>query len=97
MAYGDRASARRHGAGCPWHRHSVGSHCGRRGGGPRHHRDEPPCPRLSGILLLALTLIPENIHGLMTKAATVILIVGALIVAAAVANGSWLKERQHGT
>jgi hypothetical protein len=46
-----------------------------------------------GIVLLALTLIPEDIHGLMTKAATVILIVGALIVAAAVANGSWLKER----
>lgn len=51
----------------------------------------------AGILLLALTLIPEDIHGLMTKAATVILIVGALIVAAAIANGSWLKERQHGT
>lgn len=47
----------------------------------------------AGILLLALTLIPEDIHGLMTKAASVILIVGALIVAAAVANGSWLKER----
>jgi hypothetical protein len=47
----------------------------------------------AGLLLLALTIIPEDIHGLMTRAASVILIVGALIVAAAVANGSWLKER----
>jgi hypothetical protein len=47
----------------------------------------------AGLLLLALTLIPEDIHGLMTKAASVILIVGALIVAAAIGNGSWLKER----
>jgi hypothetical protein len=43
-----------------------------------------------GLLLLALTLIPEDIHGLMIKVASAVLVVGALIVGAAVTNGSWL-------
>jgi hypothetical protein len=44
-----------------------------------------------GLLLLALTLISQDIHGLMIRAASAILVVGALIVGAAVANGNWLK------
>jgi hypothetical protein len=48
----------------------------------------------AGVLLLALTLIPEGIHGLMTRAASVILIVGVLIVAAVVANSRWLAGRE---
>jgi hypothetical protein len=43
-----------------------------------------------GLLLLALTIIPEDIHGLMIKVASAILVVGALMVGAAAANGSWL-------
>jgi hypothetical protein len=42
-----------------------------------------------GLLLLALTLISQDIHGLMIKAASAILVVGALIVGAAMANGKW--------
>lgn len=45
----------------------------------------------AGLLLLALILIPQDIHGLMTRAASAILVVGALIVGAAVVNGRWLK------
>jgi hypothetical protein len=43
-----------------------------------------------GLLLLALTIIPDDIHGLMIKVASAILVVGALMVGAAAANGSWL-------
>jgi hypothetical protein len=43
-----------------------------------------------GLLLLALTIIPDDIHGLMIKVASAILVVGALMVGAAVTNGSWL-------
>ena len=48
-----------------------------------------------GLLLLALTLIPEDIHGLMIKVASAILVVGAVIVGAAVTNGSWLTGLGH--
>ena len=47
----------------------------------------------SGLLLLALTIIPEDIHTLMTRVASVILVVGVLIVGFALANSSWLKGR----
>jgi hypothetical protein len=47
----------------------------------------------AGLLLLALTLIPHDIHGLTTRAGSVMLIVGALIVGYAMASGSWLKGR----
>jgi hypothetical protein len=42
-----------------------------------------------GLLLLALTLISQDIHGLMIKAASAILVVGALIVGAAMVSGKW--------
>jgi len=45
----------------------------------------------AGLLLLALTLIPQDVHGLVTRAASAILVVGVLIVGDAVVNGSWLK------
>ena len=45
----------------------------------------------AGLLLLALTIIPQDIHMLMTRVASAILVVGALIVGAAAANGNWLK------
>jgi hypothetical protein len=45
----------------------------------------------SGLLLLALTIIPEDIHTLMTRVASLILVVGVLIIGGALANGSWLK------
>lgn len=47
----------------------------------------------AGLLLLALTLIPHDIHVLTTRAAIVMLIVGALIVAYAMADGGWPKGR----
>jgi hypothetical protein len=47
----------------------------------------------SGLLLLALTLIPHDVHGLMVRAAIAILVVGVVIVGGAVANGRWLKGR----
>ena len=47
----------------------------------------------SGLLLLSLTLIPEDIHTLLTRAASAILVVGALVVGAAVMNGDWLDRR----
>jgi hypothetical protein len=47
----------------------------------------------SGLLLLSLTLIPEDIHTLLTRAASAILVVGALLVGAAVMNGDWLDRR----
>ena len=47
----------------------------------------------AGLLLLALTLIPQDVHGLMIRAASAILVVGVLIVGTAVANGNWLKGR----
>jgi hypothetical protein len=47
----------------------------------------------SGLLLLALTIIPQDIHTLMTRVASVILVVGVLIVGFALANSSWLKGR----
>jgi hypothetical protein len=47
----------------------------------------------SGLLLLSLTLIPEDIHTLLTRAASAILVVGALMVGAAVMNGDWLDRR----
>jgi len=47
----------------------------------------------AGLLLLALTLIPHDIHGLTTRAASVMLIVGALIVGYAMADGGWPKGR----
>jgi hypothetical protein len=46
----------------------------------------------AGLLLLALTLIPHDIHGLTTRAASVMLIVGALIVGYAMADGGWPKR-----
>jgi hypothetical protein len=45
----------------------------------------------SGLLLLALTIIPEDIHTLMTRVASLILVVGVLIIGGALANGGWLK------
>ena len=45
----------------------------------------------SGLLLLALAIIPEDIHTLMTSVASLILVVGVLIIGGALANGSWLK------
>jgi hypothetical protein len=47
----------------------------------------------SGLLLLSLTLIPEDIHTLLIRAASAILVVGALMVGAAVMNGDWLDRR----
>jgi hypothetical protein len=47
----------------------------------------------SGLLLLALTVIPEDIHTLMIRVASVILVVGVLIVGFALANSSALKGR----
>jgi hypothetical protein len=47
----------------------------------------------AGLLLLALTLIPQDVHGLIIRAASAILVVGVLIACNAVANGSWLKGR----
>jgi hypothetical protein len=47
----------------------------------------------AGLLLLALTLIPHDIHGLTTRAASVMLIVGALIVGYAMADSGWHKGR----
>jgi hypothetical protein len=47
----------------------------------------------SGLLLLALTIIPQDLHTLMTRVASVILVVGVLIVGFALANSSWLKGR----
>jgi hypothetical protein len=47
----------------------------------------------SGFLLLALTIIPEDIHTLATSVASLILVVGVLIIGGALANGSWLKAR----
>lgn len=44
-----------------------------------------------GILLLALTLIPEDIHTLMTRVASAILVAGAVIVGVTVANGNWRR------
>jgi hypothetical protein len=48
---------------------------------------------VAGLLLLALSLIPHDIHRLMTRAASVILIVGVLLVGAALADGGWPKRR----
>lgn len=45
----------------------------------------------AGLLLLALTLIPQDVHGLIIRAASAILVVGVLIACNAVANGNWLK------
>ena len=47
----------------------------------------------AGLLLLALTLIPQDVHGLIIRAASAILVVGVLIVGTALANGNWLKGR----
>jgi hypothetical protein len=49
----------------------------------------------SGLLLLALTIIPEDIHTPMTRVASLILVVGGLIIGGALANGSWLKGRDQ--
>jgi hypothetical protein len=48
---------------------------------------------VAGLLLLTLSLIPHDIHRLMTRAAIVIVIVGVLLVGAAMADGSWSKGR----
>jgi len=45
----------------------------------------------AGLLLLALTMIAQDIHGIMTKVASAILVVGAVIVGAALANSDWFK------
>lgn len=47
----------------------------------------------AGLLLLALTLIPQDIHELIVRAASAILVVGVLMVGTAVVNGNWLKGR----
>jgi hypothetical protein len=49
----------------------------------------------SGLLLLALSIIPEDIQTLMTRVASLVLVVGVLIISGALANGSWLKGRDR--
>jgi len=45
----------------------------------------------AGLLLLALTIIAQDIHGIMTKVACAILVVGVVIVGAALANSDWFR------
>lgn len=49
----------------------------------------------SGLLLLALSIIPEDIQTLMTRVASLVLVVGVLVIGGALANGSWLKGRDQ--